>query len=57
MSAGSLSTTVTANEGCAADEGLNYCVVGKERFTPQAVDDCGATPGKATEEVWQWPVY
>jgi hypothetical protein len=37
------STTVTANEGRAADEGLSYCVVGKERCTlKQAVDDCGA---------------
>src|SRR5438309_10791584 len=43
------STTVTANEGRAADEGLSYCVVGKERFTlQQAVADCGATlVGKA----------
>ena len=31
-------------EGRAADEGLSYCVVGKERFTlQQAVADCGAT--------------
>src|SRR6266568_7575436 len=38
------STTVTANEGRAADEGLNYCVVGNERFTlRKAVEDCGAT--------------
>src|SRR3982751_4285978 len=29
------STTVTANEGRAADEGLNYCVVGNRRFTLQ----------------------
>src|SRR6266536_1441095 len=37
------STTETANEGRAADEGLSYCVVGKERFTlQQAVADCGA---------------
>ena len=27
------SPTPTANEGCAWDEGLNYVVVGKERFT------------------------
>src|SRR5882762_11198157 len=34
------STTVTANEGRAADEGLSYCVVGKERFTlRKAVED------------------
>src|SRR6478736_6034009 len=37
------STTVTANEGRAADEGLNYCVVGKERFTlKQAIAESGA---------------
>ena len=28
-----VSTTVTANEGRADDEGLSYVVVGKERFT------------------------
>ena len=34
------STTPTANEGRAWDEGLNYVVVGKERFTlAQAVED------------------
>ena len=34
------STTETANEGRAADEGLNYCVVGKERLTlRKAVED------------------
>src|SRR5260221_6135420 len=44
------STTVTANEGRAADEGLSYCVVGTERFTlHQAVAECGATlVGKST---------
>src|SRR5215467_454195 len=52
------STTITANEGRAADEGLSYCVVGKERFTlKQAVDDCGAIViGK---KIWnkyrKWP--
>ena len=54
------STTVTANEGRAADEGLNYCVVGKERFTlKQAVEDCGATlVGKAIwKKYGRWPVY
>ena len=54
------STTEAANEGRAADEGLNYCVVGRERFTlRQAVEDCGATLiGKS---IWnkygKWPVY
>jgi hypothetical protein len=54
------STTPTANEGRAWDEGLNYVVVGRERFTlKQAVEDCGATlVGKA---IWRkygkWPVY
>jgi hypothetical protein len=54
------STTPTANEGRAADEGLNYCVVGKERFTlAQAVADCGATlVGKAIwKKYGKWPVY
>src|SRR5438034_10601514 len=52
------STTVTANEGRAADEGLSYCVLGRERFTlKQAVEDCGATViGKS---IWgkygKWP--
>ena len=46
------STTPTANEGRAWDEGLNYVVVGKERFTlAQAVEDTGATlVGKA---IWK----
>src|SRR5688572_29218648 len=54
------STTVTANEGRAADEGLSYCVVGKERFTlKQAVDDCGAAViGKSIwKKYGKWPVY
>ena len=54
------STTVTANEGRAADEGLNYCVVGGERFTlAQAVEDTGATlVGKAIwKKYGKWPVY
>src|SRR5215470_12984210 len=38
------STTEAANEGRVSDEGLSYCVVGRERFTlRQAVADCGAT--------------
>ena len=46
------STTVTANEGRAADEGLSYVVIGKERLTlAQAVADTGATlVGKA---IWK----
>ena len=54
------STTVTANEGRAPDEGLSYCVVGRERFTlRQAVADCGATlVGKALwKKYGKWPVY
>src|SRR4051812_32543095 len=43
------STTEAANEGRVPDEGLSYCVVGKQRFTlRKAVEDCGATlVGKA----------
>src|SRR6185295_275771 len=38
------STTPTANEGRAADEGLSWCVAGNKRFTlQQAVADTGAT--------------
>src|SRR3954465_4293147 len=38
------STTKTANEGRAWDEGLNYVVVGNKKFTlAQAVADTGAT--------------
>lgn len=38
------STTVTANEGRAWDEGLSWCVVGNKKFTlQQAVADTGAT--------------
>src|SRR3974390_3838405 len=38
------STTEAANEGRVPDEGLSYCIVGKERFTiRRAVADCGAT--------------
>jgi hypothetical protein len=54
------STTEAANEGRVPDEGLSYCVVGKERFTlRQAVEDCGA--GMVGERIWKaygrWPVY
>src|SRR6267154_1067954 len=37
------STTEAANDGRVRDEGLSYCVMGKERFTlRQAVAECGA---------------
>jgi len=54
------STTVTANEGRADDEGLSYCVVGHEKFTlKDAVDECGAALVGAA--IWdkyaKWPVY
>ena len=54
------STTITANEGRAEDEGLSYIVVGRERFTLlDAISACGADIiGKA---IWnkygKWPVY
>jgi len=54
------STTEAANEGRVPDEGLSYCVVGKQRFTlRQAVADCGATlVGKAIwKKYGKWPVY
>lgn len=54
------STTVTANEGRAEDEGLSYVQAGKERFTLRdAIDACGATI--IGEALWskygKWPVY
>ena len=54
------STTEAANEGRLPDEGLSYCVVGKERFTlKQAVEDCGAL--LVGQRIWdtygKWPVY
>jgi hypothetical protein len=54
------STTPAANENRNPDEGLSYCVVGKERFTlADAVAELGAeTIG---ENIWskykKWPVY
>ena len=54
------STTVTANEGRADDEGLSYCVVGHEKFTlKDAVDECGASlVGTAIWDKYaKWPVY
>lgn len=54
------STTETANEGRADDEGLSYCVAGKQRFTLKAaVECCGATI--VGDAIWKkygkWPVY
>jgi hypothetical protein len=54
------STTEAANEGRVPDEGLSYCVVGRERFTlRKAIEDCGATLVGAA--IWKkygrWPVY
>ncbi len=54
------STTPTANEGRAWDEGLNYVVVGNKKFTlQQAVADTGATlVGKSIwKKYGKWPVY
>jgi hypothetical protein len=54
------STTVTANEGRAKDEGLSYVVVGKERFTLlDAIMACGADIiGRAIwDKYGKWPVY
>jgi hypothetical protein len=54
------STTVAANENAAPDEGLSYCIFGKERFTLRdAVSELGAEiVGKS---IWKkynrWPVY
>ncbi len=54
------STTPTANEGRAWDEGLSWCVVGNKRFTlQQAVAETGAT--LVGSSIWKkykkWPVY
>src|SRR2546428_9586982 len=54
------STTPAANENRTPDEGLSYCVVGKQRFTlQQAVAECGAT--LIGQKIWKmykrWPVY
>ncbi len=54
------STTPAANENRTPDEGLSYCVVGKQRFTlQQAVADCGAA--LIGRRMWgqyrRWPVY
>src|SRR5688500_8223431 len=53
------STTPAANENRTPDEGLSYCVVGKEKFTLQkAVADCGATliGAKIWKKYGKWPV-
>jgi hypothetical protein len=54
------STTPAANDNRTPDEGLSYCVAGKQRFTlQQAVEDCGALI--VGEAIWKkyrrWPVY
>src|SRR5436305_12206070 len=54
------STTPAANENRTPDEGLSYCVVGKQRFTlQQAVAECGATliGSKIWKKYKKWPVY
>jgi hypothetical protein len=54
------STTEAANEGRVPDEGLSYCVTGRERFAlRKAVEDCGASlVGKAIwKKYGRWPVY
>ena len=54
------STTETANEGRAEDEGLSYVVAGGERFTlREAIAECGAEIiGEALWEKYsKWPVY
>ncbi len=54
------STTPAANDNRTPDEGLSYCVVGKERFTlAQAVAETGVT--LIGSSIWntykKWPVY
>src|SRR6266436_2700417 len=54
------STTEAANEGRVPDEGLSYCVVGRERLTlRKAIADCGAEiVGKPIwKKYGRWPVY
>jgi hypothetical protein len=54
------STTETANEGRAADQGLSYVVVGNERFTLRdAIAESGASIiGKTMwDKYGKWPVY
>lgn len=54
------STTPAANDNRTPDEGLSYCVVGKQRFTlQQAVSECGSL--LIGDSIWskygKWPVY
>lgn len=54
------STTAAANEGAPPDEGLSYCVFGKERFTlKDAIAELGAEI--VGDSIWskfnRWPVY
>ena len=54
------STTDAANDNRTPDEGLSYCVVGRERFTlKQAVAELGADI--VGDAIWskyrKWPVY
>jgi hypothetical protein len=54
------STTVTANEGRAEDEGLSYVIAGGECFTLRdAINECGAEIiGSAIwDKYGKWPVY
>src|ERR1700756_2925946 len=54
------STTEAANEGRVPDEGLSYCVAGKQRLTlRKAIEDCDAAMvGKAIwKKYGRWPVY
>src|SRR6478736_1091923 len=54
------STTETANEGRAGDEGLSYVVVGKERFTLRdaiAVSSAGIIGSALWDKYGKWPVY
>ena len=40
------STTVAANENAPPDEGLSYCVFGKERFILRYAIEIGLLPGR-----------
>jgi hypothetical protein len=54
------STTPAANDNRTPDEGLSYCVVGRQRFTlKQAVAECGSTiiGDKIWKKYKRWPVY
>jgi hypothetical protein len=54
------STTEAANEGRVPDEGLSYCVAGRQKVTlRKAVEDCGATlvGGDIWRKYGRWPVY